>query len=328
MFDFEYLYLDRIHLLWPIFGVFALILWWDTHTRRRLSAFISLTMQARLVQRPHRLARMVFHTLVAVALVFGTLALMRPQTRTTQTTRVYKKAADIIVVLDVSRSMLAADTTPSRLERARADLRDMLPALEGHRLGLIAFAGRAEPLCALTLDHSYFQQTLELANDLSVSRGGTRIGDALRAAIAAFPEPERDATGNTQSSTSRVVVLLTDGEDHESNPVAAADAAKAAGVSVIAIGFGDEAGSEISVMNPTTGAREVVKDRDGNVVRTRLDGATLREIAQRTGGIYIPAGTAVLDLNEIVQRHVTPLISAAEEMGERDILEVRCSGGA
>jgi Ca-activated chloride channel family protein len=322
MLDLIYLHRDRVHALWLILGALLLMIWWDTHTRRVLARFISPVMQARLIVRQRPLTRWLYHGLMVAALTLGVLAWMRPQSHTTRTQRSFKQASDIMVVLDVSRSMLAADTAPNRLERARADLRDMLPSLSGHRVGLIAFAGRAEPLVALTLDHDYFRQSLDLASDLTVSRGGTRIGDALRAAIAAFPDPEPLPDGRPQTP-SRVIILLTDGEDHESNPVAAAEAAAAAHATIIAIGFGSEDGSELFFTNPATGAREQVLDRDQQPVRSRLDGETLRAIAQRTGGLYIPAGTAVLDLHAIVERHIQPMISATEQVTERDAFDER-----
>jgi Ca-activated chloride channel family protein len=322
MLDLLYLHRDRVHALWLLLAAVALLLWWDARTRHVLARLISPVMQARLILHQRAATRWLYHGLIIAALALAIFAWMRPQSHTVRPQRTFKQASDVMVVLDVSRSMLAADTSPNRLERARADLRDMLPALAGHRLGLIAFAGRAEPLCALTLDHDYFRQTLDLANDLSVSRGGTRIGDAIRAALAAFPDPAPLPDGRPQTP-SRVLILLTDGEDHESNPLAAAEAAAAAHTTIIAIGFGSEDGSELFFTNPTTGAREQVTDASGNPVRSKMDGETLRAIAQRTGGLYIPAGTAVLDLQSIVQRHISPLISATEQVTEREAFDER-----
>jgi len=124
--------------------------------------------------------------------------------------------------------------------------------------------------------------------------GATRF---LRQALKALPE----------GGSSRLILLVTDGEDQDSFPLDAAKEAAKDGVRIVAIGFGDEKGSEIQITDPATGARRVVTDRAGNVVKTRLDGETLRQIALATQGAYVPAGTAMLDLPSIVAEHIEPL---------------------
>jgi Ca-activated chloride channel family protein len=206
-----------------------------------------------------------------------------------------------MVLLDVSKSMLAEDAAPNRLERAKAEIRDFVRALPGDRIGLIAFAGRASTLCPLTPDQGFFRLVLETASPHSVSRGGTRIGDAVRKALEAF----------TPGPGAKAILLVTDGEDHDSYPLEAAKQAREAGVRVVTIGFGEEQGAEIPITDPKTGDRAPLRDRAGQVVRSRLDGATLREIALATGGAYVPAGVGVLDVEGIVRAHIEPLIRAA-----------------
>jgi Ca-activated chloride channel family protein len=158
-------------------------------------------------------------------------------------------------------------------------------------------------LCPLTPDADFFRMALRGASPASVGRGGTRIGDGLRQAIKALPP----------GGSSRMVLLITDGEDMESYPLDAAKEAATAGVRVVAIGFGDEKGSEITITDPVSGARKVMTDREGNVVHTRLDGETLRQIALATQGAYVPAGTAMLDLPSIVSQHIEPLARQGSE---------------
>src|SRR5262249_14480030 len=154
-------------------------------------------------------------------------------------------AADVMIVLDVSKSMLAEDVRPNRLERAKAEISEMARQLPGHRVGLVAFAGRAGLLCPLTPDHGLFNLGLRGGDTSSVSRGGTRIGEALRVATKGFPS----------GPGAKLVVLITDGEDHDSYPLEAAKTAKGEGVKIIAVGLGSEEGSPITLTDPRTGAK-------------------------------------------------------------------------
>ncbi len=187
-----------------------------------------------------------------------------------------------MIAFDVSKSMLAEDVAPNRLERAKAEIVDLLSYLEGDQVGLIAFAGRATVLAPMTPDFSFLRLVLEGAGPHSVTRGGTRLEEPIRKAVQGFG-PAREA--------SRVILLITDGGDQDSFPLDAAKAAAEAGIVIIAIGFGDELGSEIYATDPRTGARELLRDADGAAVRSRLDGELLRDIALVTDGAYVPAGT-------------------------------------
>jgi Ca-activated chloride channel family protein len=233
---------------------------------------------------------------------------MRPQSRgETEVVESREASAEIMFVLDVSKSMLAEDAAPSRLERAKAEIRDLVRLLAGHRLGLIAFAGRSSVVCPLTPDHGFFRLVLDSVSTGTVTRGGTRIGDALRRAVEGF----------APGGAAKAIVLVTDGEDHESYPLEAAKEAREHGVRVIAIGFGSEEGSEILVTDPKTGERGPLRDRAGKPVRSRLDGETLRKIALETEGVYIPAGVGVLDLESIVRTHIEPIVRGAGPAGMR-----------
>jgi Ca-activated chloride channel family protein len=230
-------------------------------------------------------------------------ALMRPQWGVRQVAQ-QRAGAEIMIALDVSKSMLADDVAPNRLERAKAEIVDLLGYLDGDRVGLIGFAGRASVLSPLTPDFSFVRLVLEGVGPHSVARGGTRLEEPIRKAVRGF-----DAAG----TAARVLLLITDGEDHGSFPLDAAEAAAEAGVRILAIGFGDEAGSRIRVRDPDTGATDFVRDADGTPVTSRLDGDLLRELALATGGAYVPAGTGVLDLESIYERHIAGLMRSAGE---------------
>ena len=300
---------SRVHLLWAVLVLAGLLAWLELRSRDVLGRFLSPTMQRRLVLAPSRARRLARIGLVALSLALGVLALMRPRTPGRTESVAGRSAADLMVVLDVSRSMLAEDAAPNRLGRAKAEVAELLERLEGQRVGLIAFAGRAAVLCPLTPDHGFFRMVLRGADTRSVSRGGTRIGEALRKAVEAYGPADG----------ARLVLLITDGEDHDSYPLEAAREAREAGIRVVAIGFGSEAGSPITLVDPETGARHELRDSSGQVVRSRLDGELLRQIALETEGVYVPAGTSALDLESIVETHLRPLVKASSEPFTRRI---------
>jgi len=270
-----------------------------------LDRLVATPLRSRLVDRPSRWRRWARIALLGAAGALLALALMRPQTgeRFVSTPRV---GAEIMVALDVSRSMLADDAKPSRLERAKAELRDLLGYLGDDHVGVIAFAGRASVLSPMTPDKSFLRLALDGAGPHSVPRGGTKLGEAIRRAVVGFGPP-----GPAQ----RALILITDGEDHDSFALDAARAAAEAGVKIIAIGFGDEGGSPIFVTDPETGARMQVRDGSGSPVISRLDGDLLRELALATDGAFVPAGTGVLDLASIYDAHIAPLTRG--EMDDR-----------
>ena len=292
-----------VHMVWPVLALVVVLAWLEFRGRDLLDRFVSPTMQGRLAERastPRRIAKL---ALILLTLLFGVAALMRPQTPGgTEAVAARRVSADIMVVLDVSKSMLAEDAAPNRVARAKADVAEFMDRVTGHRVGLVAFAGRAAVMSPLTTDYGFFHLVLRGVDTASVSRGGTRIGDAIGKAVAAFG-PNRGA--------SRVMLLITDGEDHDSYPLDAAQEAVDAGIRIVAIGFGSETGSEVTLTDPDTGVRTLLMDRDGVVVRSRLDGELLREIALRTEGVYVPAGTSAIDLDAIVEAHVDPLVADA-----------------
>lgn len=307
--DWTWKHDEYVHLVWAVLALVAVLIVLELRGRDALARFLSPRMQRRLAVRPsidRSLARL---ALVAVALLAGVGALMRPQAPAEGETVVsLRAAADIVVVLDVSRSMLAEDVPPNRLTRAKAEIAGMARQLASHRLGLVVFAGRASQRSALTPDQSYFNLALRGVDTRSAGRGGTRIGEAVRAAVGMFPP----------GPGAKLIVLITDGEDMESNPLAAAEQAKAAGVKIVAIGLGSEEGAPIVLTDPQTGARTQLV-HDGQPVLSRLDGDTLRQMALTTGGVYVPAGTSALDLESIVKQNVSPILRAAADSSTRVI---------
>lgn len=287
----------RVHLLWLVVAMTAALLWLDARGSQSLQRLVAPSLLARLVTRPSTTRRRLRIALLAATGVFLTLALMRPQwgLRMVHTPQV---GAEIMIALDVSKSMLAEDVAPNRLERAKADIRDLLEYLKGDQVGLIVFAGRATVVAPLTPDFSFLRMVLDSAGPHSVTRGGTRLEEPIRKAVDGFAK---------EGSASRSILLITDGEDQDSFPKEAAKAAAERGVKILAIGFGNEAGSEIVLTDPVTGVRSPMRNADGDPVKSRLDGAMLRELALITDGAYVPAGTGLLDLKAIYQQHISGL---------------------
>lgn len=286
-----------VHLLWLVAALTAGLVWLEQRGSDALAKLVGSALADRLVIRAAPARRRARLVLFAASGVFMTLALMRPQWGL-QFVSTPQVGAEIMIALDVSRSMLAEDVAPNRLERAKADLRDLLDYLRGDQVGLIAFAGRASVVSPLTPDFSFLRLVLDSAGPNTVTRGGTRLEEPIRKAVAGFGE---------DSGASRSIILITDGEDHDSFPDEAAKEAAERGIKILAVGFGDESGSEILITDPRTGLREALRDADGKVVKSRLDGDTLRKLALATDGAYVPAGTAQLDLESIYDRHIAGL---------------------
>ena len=300
-------HVELAHLLWIallLAVAFALL---EVRNRDALGQFLSPVMQRRLSARPGdgRVATRLGFVLATLAA--GVIALMQPQAgRTSMSIDAPRTSADIVFVLDVSKSMLAEDAAPNRLSRAKVEIQQMVDRLEGHRVGLVAFAGRAVPLCPLTPDRAFFDLVLSGVDTSSVGKGGTRIGEAVRVALESFPA----------GVGAKLIVLITDGEDHESYPLEAAKAAKTAGVHIVAVGLGSETGSQIMITNPETGAKTVLTYKDAPVV-SKLDGETLRKMALETEGAYIPAGTSAIDLDSILDEHIRPIARAAAARADK-----------
>lgn len=301
--------IEWVHLMWVAVLLIAGLAVLEVRSRGALQRFLSPVMLRRLAAASSGARVALRLSLFWLALALGVLALMQPQAPgTTETVAASRSAADVMFVLDVSKSMLAEDAAPNRLARAKAEIAQLVGKLEEHRVGLVAFAGRAAPLCPLTPDHGFFSLVLSGVDTSSVGRGGTRIGEAVRVALRSFP------TG----PGAKLIVLITDGEDHDSYPEDAAKAARDAGVKIVAVGLGSEKGTQIVLTDPKTGAKKIVMDGD-KPVETRLDASTLQQMALTTEGAYIPAGTAAIDLDSIMDSYVQPIVRASADAAVRRV---------
>ena len=210
---------------------------------------------------------------------------------------VSQRGVDLLVLLDVSRSMLAEDVAPNRLERAKSDILDLLKELPGDRVGLIAFAGAPVELVPLTTDQGFFRMVLEDVDPQSAPRGGSLIGDAIRKAMESMEE-RRDRD--------QVIVLITDGEDHDSFPAEAANQAAERNIKIISVGLGDTKEGARIPKRQADGSLAFVK-QEGQEVWSKMDERLLKEIALTTSGAYVPARTRAYDLGSIYDEHLAKL---------------------
>ena len=261
-------------LLWLLFiPVLAFLMWNGNRlARKRLHKLLSPDLLARLVDSPIKWLRIVRQLSLLLASTAFVLALARPQWGVTQET-VSFRGRDILIAIDTSRSMLAGDVSPNRLGRAKLVAEDLIAALPGERIGLIAFAGEADVQAPLTVDHETVIDAINHLDTNTIARGGTDIASAIRAAELALGQ---------KSKSLRALVLLTDGEELDEDGVVAARKAAESGIRIFTIGIGSPNGSQITLPNG-----QLLRDRDGEVVTSKLDEDRLKSIAESTGGFYL-----------------------------------------
>ncbi len=294
-------------LLWmvPVMGV----AWHILAGRRRLGqALVSPTMAAKLAPAPavgRRLGQLI---LFMTGMVLALIAAARPQWGVHDET-VYQRGRDLLVVLDVSRSMLARDVHPSRLGRAKVDLLDLIKELRGDRVGLLAFRGRSVLLCPLTTDYGFMAQTLEGVGVDSAPVGETDIGGAIQEALQNFDDDE---------GSHKAIIMITDGDDLAGKAMEAAAKAKEKGVAVFTVGFGSSEGAAI----PSASNKKEVMTYQGQEVVSKLNNTLLRDMAETTGGAYVPVGLANVKLGDLYRNHLSRITARdLEESSQRRYVE-------
>jgi Ca-activated chloride channel family protein len=211
---------------------------------------------------------------------------------------VKRHGLDIMVVIDVSKSMLTQDVKPSRLERTKLAVKDLVMKLNGSdHIGLIAFAGDAMVMCPLTYDYNGFLLSLDDLSVDSIPRPGTNISQAIDESVKAY---------QGMADSDKAVILVTDGEDEEGNAVKAARKAKEKGVRIFTVGVGTREGDLIQVTN-ADGQTEFLKDADGNVVKSRLNENLLQQIAYITDAAYVRSAGANFGLDYLYDRQLSKL---------------------
>jgi len=288
------------YFLWLLLVIppaLALFFWRGNRVRRKLlTQFIEARLLASLTTGISPIRRKIRFTLLILAAALLIVVLARPQ-RGFDLQEVTQHGLDVVVAIDTSKSMLATDIAPDRLERAKLAALELMQRAGTDRMGLVAFAGEAFLECPLTVDNTAFQQSVQALNVNSVSQGGTAIAGAIQSAQTAFKEGDAH----------KVLVLLTDGEDNDNETAAlqaAQDAAKA-GLKIFTIGIGTAAGDLIRV-TAANGNSDYIRDDQGNVVKSHLNESLLQQVATTTGGFYLPLrGADTMDV--LYARGLAPL---------------------
>lgn len=252
-------------------------LWWAWRRKQALLAqFIEPRLLAGLTAGVSPTRRKLRLTLLVAAVAFLVFTLARLQWGF-DWEETKQRGLDIVVAIDTSKSMLADDIAPNRLTRAKLAALDLMQQAKADRLGLVTFAGVAFLQCPLTVDDAAFRQSVESLDVNTIPQGGTAIADAIETAQAAFKAQDNE----------KALVLFTDGEDHDSHALGAAEKAAQAGMRIFTIGIGTPEG-ELLRIKDAQGRTDFVRDEDGNVVKSHLNEDLLREIAEKTGAFYLP----------------------------------------
>ena len=277
--------------LWLLILVAALpLIYWmlRLYARHKLKRFGNPATLRRLMPDYSSARGWIKISLLSLAVGFVVLALARPQTGSKLRT-VESQGREIVLVVDVSNSMLAEDVTPSRMARTRYAISRLVERMNKDRIGIVAFADEAEVLLPITGDYKMAESVTKRLSPELIAEQGTDIGKALEVALLSF-------TRSTQNTKSRVIILITDGEGHDQGSEAAIAQAKAEGAIICAIGIGTPEGTPLKING------EIMEDNEGKMVVTKLGEPLLQQLAEATGGIYTRSRNDSFGLEEIIAR--------------------------
>lgn len=301
-----------LYLLWI---VVALILFFRiamAGRRRALGRFADRALLGSLVLGMSPRRRKAKLAALVLAAFFIIVALAQPQWGY-HWQKVKRQGIDIVIAVDTSRSMLAHDVKPDRLDRAKMEIRELLDNLDGDRLALVAFAGGSYTLCPLTLDYGAVSLFLKAVKVGVVPLGGTDIGGAISDAIMIFEGSERKY---------KAIVIISDGEDLTGNAEKAAEEAGDIGAKIFSVGIGTESG-ELIPAEGEEGQKAYLKDREGKLVQTQLNEATLQQIALITGGAYVRPAGGRLGLLELYREKISRMEKRELGEGQKKVYENR-----
>ncbi len=284
----------RLYALWVVILVVIFIFWAQKRQTKLLQRFARPTLIEELTKNFDRKRKIYKDIFLVLVFILNILALARPQWGF-EWEEVKRSGLDILLAIDTSRSMLTEDVKPNRLNRTKLAVKDLLKKLQGDRIGLVAFAGKAFLVCPLTVDYLGFLLSLEDLDSKTIPQGGTNIAEAIEEALKEYDQTP---------SKYKAVIIVTDGENLEGEPVVLAKKAKDKGIKIYCVGIGTKEGELIRVQNDL-GEYEFLKDSDGNFVKSRLNEKLLQEIALLTGGTYIRASGANFGLDLIYDQELS-----------------------
>lgn len=281
-------------LLLPACGIF--LVWALKAKKRALETFADRNVLKHLVKSVNFRVQKLRPLIFLLVLLFLVITLVQPKWGY-RWKEVKRKGLDIVVALDLSKSMLAEDIKPNRLEGAKREIKSLINIMKGDRIAVVAFSGSAFMQCPLTLDYGTAKLFLDNLDVNSISLGGTNIGEAISVSRQAFEGHEKKH---------RVLILITDGEDHGERVMQAVEEAKKQGIVIFTIGIGKQEGAPIPFIDKD-GRKAFVKDKDGNIVLSRLDSVLLQKIALLTGGKKGAIGAGSFPLEEIYQEEISKM---------------------
>lgn len=267
--------------------VFIAVLWWKKNTQKKFASFDLFEKLAPNYSFFKAVLKLIF---LSLGISFLIIALVNPKMGIKLKT-VKREGVDIVFALDVSKSMLAEDIAPNRLEKAKQIIARTIEKLGSDRVGVIVYAGSAYPLLPITTDHAAANMFLQNANPDMVSSQGTAINEALNLAKTYY---------NNDEQTNRFLVILSDGEDHEENTIAVAEDMATEGIKVYTVGIGTEKGGPIPIKTKGK-AISYKKDRKGEVVITHRVPQVLKEVASKANGIYIDGNKTSKPVDTLIE---------------------------
>jgi len=277
-------HLWTLHFLWLLPLLVVALIIGNRQKRKALERFADKDLLIRLAGREGKGKNFIKGLLLFISFGLILFALAGPRWGS-HFQEVSQKGVDIMIIVDVSPSMLVEDVDPNRLERARREILDLLQVLQGDRVGLVAFSGAAFTQCPLTLDYAAVQMFLDALEPDLIPLPGTDIGSAIETGISSF---------DFKSETEKVILLITDGEDNENRGLEAAGKAAEKGIKVFIFGMGEVSGGPIPADDGKGGFK---KDKEGKLVLSKLNEENLKKIASLTGGDYVRSVAGDLDLD-------------------------------
>ena len=274
-------YLSAVMIL--AFILAAFFFWALKHRKKLVDRFADKSLISSIAPSVSEARKILKMAILAVAVSLAFYALTRPQWGF-EWKETKGKGLDILIAMDVSKSMLATDVKPNRLERSEFGVKDLVKKFNGDRVGLIAFAGTAFLQCPMTIDYNGFMLTLEDLSTATIPRGGTNISKAITEAISIFSSK----TNKALDAKYKVLIIITDGDDLEGDAMKSAKEASDQGIKIYCVGVGTSEGALIPAVNER-GERGWIADKSGNVVKTTINEELLKNIAVSTGGSYVRA---------------------------------------
>src|ERR1700681_4308468 len=284
-------------LLIPV--LVAFFVYAERRGAKRLQQFASARLLPQLAGTVNRFRRVLRFALLLLGLALAVVSLAQPRWGY-EFQDVQRKGLDLLLAVDTSRSMLSNDVQPNRLERVKLATQDLINELQGDRIGLIAFAGRAFMQAPLTIDYDAVNESINDLDTKTIPEGGTNISQAIALAGETFG---KSATGN------RALIIVTDGEELSGDATKSAKAAADAGVRIFTVGVGTPEGSLIPIAGED-GGTAFVKDSSGQVVKSKLDEKRMKEIAQATGGFYLHLENGPRSMKQLYTEGISKMTAA------------------